>query len=230
MQILPDWNSVESTSRRSDILFWAGIVCLVLLAATEVASHVYSHRSGFLSKEAARQDEAQRNQEQQKERDAATREASEIEYLRSQLAEADKKVGDLEAKQPERRLTEPEKVTLTNALRPFAGQKIIIECIWGDVYGKELADDFFSVMKDANWDPGKDITQATFNGPDPEGITVVINTDDFAARNAPPGVIILVRTLADLHLIAQAAVEGDKSVIGGQALVLIGKKIPAAPQ
>ena len=40
MNLLPDWNSIESTARWSDILFWAGIVCLVLLAATEVASHV----------------------------------------------------------------------------------------------------------------------------------------------------------------------------------------------
>jgi hypothetical protein len=48
MTLLPDWDSIESTARWSDGLFWAGIVFLVLLAAAEVASHIISKRSAFL--------------------------------------------------------------------------------------------------------------------------------------------------------------------------------------
>src|ERR1700688_3814769 len=93
MSLLPNWDSIESTSRWSDILFWAGIICLVLLAATEVASHVYGSRSSFLSEKVARHAEDQRKRDED---DAETRRKTEVEGLQKQLADADKKVADLQ--------------------------------------------------------------------------------------------------------------------------------------
>ena len=51
MRFLPDWDSIESTARWGDALFWIGITCLVLLAAAEVASHIFSNRSSALQAE-----------------------------------------------------------------------------------------------------------------------------------------------------------------------------------
>jgi len=33
MTILPDWNSVDSTARAGDVLFWVGIAALFVLLA-----------------------------------------------------------------------------------------------------------------------------------------------------------------------------------------------------
>jgi hypothetical protein len=48
MTILPDWNSVESTARAGDVLFWVGIFALVILVAAEVGSHKYGKRTAEL--------------------------------------------------------------------------------------------------------------------------------------------------------------------------------------
>lgn len=49
--MLPDWNSVESTARWSDLLFWTGIIALCLLAASIMASRILANRSNFLTHE-----------------------------------------------------------------------------------------------------------------------------------------------------------------------------------
>jgi hypothetical protein len=48
MKFLPNWNSIESTARWGDALFWLGIGSLILLAVAEIASHIYSSRSAIL--------------------------------------------------------------------------------------------------------------------------------------------------------------------------------------
>lgn len=131
MSFLPNWDSFESTSRWSDILFWAGIICLILLAATEVASHIYGNRASILSKEAAKQ-------QQEAEQAAEQRHTAEIGGLKSQLTEAEKKVTELQKVQPQRRLSQQEKDTLIAAMLPFPGQKISITCIMGTFMAKSL--------------------------------------------------------------------------------------------
>jgi hypothetical protein len=80
MSFVPDWDSIESTSRWSDVLFWAGIVCLILLAATEVASHIYGTRSTLLSDEAARHTEEQHRHDEES---AEVRRKAEVEALQT---------------------------------------------------------------------------------------------------------------------------------------------------
>ncbi|MGF6812211.1 hypothetical protein OKW30_007403 [Paraburkholderia sp. Clong3] len=49
MSILPDWNSIESTARFSNFLFWVSIIALLALGAAEVGTHIYGNRSSFLA-------------------------------------------------------------------------------------------------------------------------------------------------------------------------------------
>lgn len=51
--MLPSWDSIQSTSRASDFLFWLGIWALVVLTVAEVGSHIYGKRSTSLQVRAA---------------------------------------------------------------------------------------------------------------------------------------------------------------------------------
>jgi hypothetical protein len=52
MDFVPDWNSIESTTRWGNGLFWAGIICLILLAVAEMASHILLNRAAALTAKA----------------------------------------------------------------------------------------------------------------------------------------------------------------------------------
>jgi hypothetical protein len=49
MNILPDWNSIESTTRWSEALFWISIFCLLIPAAAQVGSHFCGNRAAYLT-------------------------------------------------------------------------------------------------------------------------------------------------------------------------------------
>jgi hypothetical protein len=110
MSLLPDWHSIESTARWSDILFWAGIGCLILLAAAEVASHVYGKRSTELSEAGAHQRMADANQR------ATTADA------RAAQAQAD--TDALRRRQDQRSFTDEQRRVLIAALTPFQGHRV----------------------------------------------------------------------------------------------------------
>ena len=48
MTFLPGWSSIEGSGRWSDIFFWAGFACLILLAACILMSKVYGWRKDAL--------------------------------------------------------------------------------------------------------------------------------------------------------------------------------------
>jgi hypothetical protein len=202
MASLPGWDSIETSTRLHDFFELGGIILFLVVVAFELLAFSYGHHIDWLVGQAA---STAATQQQQAEQAAEARHASEIGGLKSQLSEADKKVAELEAKQPQRRLKQTEKDTLIAALRPFAGQKISITCIMGDIYGKELAEDFVSVMRAANWDDGGGIgiNQVVYMQ-DPEGIILLINQGDASAQRATPGITALTQTLAQLHLIPVA--------------------------
>src|SRR5712691_10489622 len=79
MPWLPGWNSVEGTTRGENLCFWAGIVCLILLAFFEIMSRVYSTRKDVLIEAAQR---ARIAEEQDKQKQAEERHAAEIEALK----------------------------------------------------------------------------------------------------------------------------------------------------
>lgn len=230
MAVLPDWNSIESTARWSDFLFWAGIVCLVLLAVTEVASHIYGSRSASLSREAASAAGTNRKQEE----DAAEKHhAEELDRMQRQLAEA--KTAAEEAQGPAtkaqqqiatRRLTPAQKQTLIAALTPFAGQKVDVFCIMGDVEGKQFARDLDDVFRAANWDDGggTGINQATYGADDPVGIKVSVNPQDTSSDRVPPALGMLIGTLVNTGILKEKNVFVNPQSNIGRITFLVGRK------
>ena len=125
MGFLPDWNSVESTARWSDGLFWAGIVALILLAATEVASHILANRSADLVSVRVRAESETRNRQEQ---ETEQRHTTETAQIQQRLTEADAELNKLRSQQIERHLTPSQRQELIRALLPYAGQKITVWC------------------------------------------------------------------------------------------------------
>jgi hypothetical protein len=224
MSFLPDWDSIESTSRWSDILFWAGIICLVLLAATEVASHIYGSRSSFLSNEATRLTEAQR---QHDEAEAEDRRKAEVGTLQKQLAEADKKAAEALQQQAPRHLSESQKQTLIAALSPFAGQKITIASVMGDAEGESYREDFLVVLRAARWsfDEGSDVSQAVIV-PTPVGVQVTINQDEAQAGRVLNSAAVFVTTLLQLGIVPDRTMFINQQVPAGQIALKVGTKPP----
>src|ERR1700730_5507990 len=149
MSILPGWDSIDSTGTISHALHITAIVVLGLLFVAEGLALIYDSRKESLTASAERT----RAAEQKTREDAAEdRRKAEVEGLQSRLGGADKKVADLENAQPQRRLSAEHKSSLIVLLNPFKGQKVSITCILGDIYGKELAEDFVEVFRAAKWD------------------------------------------------------------------------------
>jgi hypothetical protein len=176
MSLLPDWNSIESTSRWSDILFWAGIVCLILLAVAEIGSHIYGSRSSFLVGEAVRLAGIQRNTDE-----AAAKEKSDAEsaQLRDKLAkaeriatEASEKAKELDRLRQPRRLTGNQKTRLFDLLAAAPKGKLTIKASVNDPdasdYGKEIA----AVFARADWTVP--VENALFAGGDTSGIWITV--------------------------------------------------------
>jgi TolA-binding protein len=218
----PGWDSIESSSSWANFYFWFGIACLVALAASEVISHVYSLHKDELVAVAGRVADTKRQQDQQQ---ADASHAAELGGLKGQLTEAEKKVADLQKVQPQRRLTQPQKDALFAAMNPFPGQKISIDCIMGDIYGKEVAQDFVEIARKAKWDDGggTGFSQSVYTQ-DPAGILVFINNVEADAHRATSGITALVQTLANLSLIPSPAVTGNTNVTAGAVKIVIGKK------
>jgi hypothetical protein len=61
VSFLPGWNSVEGASWWHDAFWWLGIVCLVLLAASEIIAKSYTDRKDVLIAEAQQKREASRH-------------------------------------------------------------------------------------------------------------------------------------------------------------------------
>jgi hypothetical protein len=222
MSLLPDWNSIESTSRWSDILFWAGIICLVLLAATEVASHIYGSRSSFLSGEAARHAEDQRKQDEDS---AETRRKTEVERLQKQLTDADKKVVELQAGQADRHLSAEQRQTILAAIAPHPGQIVDLVAVATNGEAYRYAQEFAAIFQAAGWQiVNGGISQAIYTG-DVVGITVTISAANGAAHQAPIGAARLIQTMVGLGLITEGF--SGPEVQGDNVQVRIGRKPPA---
>jgi hypothetical protein len=182
MPWLPGWNSVEGAAKWENICFWAGIVCLVLLAVFEIISRVYSTRKDKL---VAIAEDARVGQQQKKESQAEIRHATELATLKSQqsasalklqgeqsagvlelkreqsatvatlhnqLAQADEKLADLKKRESPRHLGEHEKAVLVEAISPFRGQKVSVVAVIGGDDALSFAGDFVNVFRSAHWD------------------------------------------------------------------------------
>ena len=82
MSLLPGWNSIESTGWWSNVHFWFGIGCLLLLGVTEVLSHYYAERRDEL---VAVRDSEISKQRESKETETESKHKQEIDALNNAL-------------------------------------------------------------------------------------------------------------------------------------------------
>jgi len=99
--------------------------------------------------------------------------------LRTQLTEAAEKLAELKRQDAPRDLNEKQKADLVNALSPFRGQKVSVTATLGSDDALAYASYFIPVFKDAKWNvvTGDEPAQSVFTA-NPVGIVVMINKDD----------------------------------------------------
>jgi hypothetical protein len=174
MSFLPGWNSIENTDFWNTFYFWFGIVCLVLLAISEVVSHYYGQRHSSLVS-AAERAAIERRDKQNKQTDE--RHAKEVTQLREQLAKI----------QDRRLFTPEEKKEITAALSPFLKQPVRITSNPSDTESDDFAKDFYDIVIRAGWDykgtPGK--FETFFGGGSPVGVEVTVNEEDARRGRGP---------------------------------------------
>jgi ClpP class serine protease len=157
----PGWDSINSAGGWAHFWFWFGMVCFFLLGASEIVAFRYGLRKDELVAIA----DTNRQKEQQA---ADARHVTEIGGLKRQLAEADKKLGNLQKGATPRKLTPDQKQALIAALQPFRGQKVSVTTVMGSDDGLGFANDFIEVFRAAQWaiDTGSP-SQGVFTGKTP---------------------------------------------------------------
>lgn len=224
---LPGWNSAEASEWWSGLYFWVGIVCFLMLGVTEVLSYRYGERRGELFARAESAAVSQRD-------DLEARRTTEVETLRQQLSEAQKRAADAgaEAKKPHqdvapRRLSDHEKETLVFALSPFSGQRITFKSVLGDAEGRRFIEDFIATFRRAHWsfDDKADVSQAVFDG-QPVGVQVTVNAHDAQAGRVPPSAAEFVRALDKLGVTAGHTLFASPQVPSGAIELVVGTKNP----
>ena len=232
MSLLPDWNSIESTTRWSEGLFWAGIIALVLVASAELAAHIYSNRAVYLVSAQAR---IQAETLQTHARIDAERERQEREIERAQSAETanvqqklDSANAELQALKSDmgRHLFDEQTNALLKALAPFAGQKIKVWCSDTASDSVHLGREFIAVLKMAGWI----VPDAVLNGPvvggDTAGIRVAFEGALRDASQIPPGIDALIATLDRVGLTSSETLYLDDKAHGREYVLKIGRTTP----
>jgi hypothetical protein len=216
----PGWDSAETANWWAHFWFWFGIGCFVLLGASEIVAFRYVLRKDALIeiRDQQRDEQAKRDRYH-----AEIRREAEVGALQKQVADADKKVAELQKQKLGWRLTQEQKNTLIAAMRPFPWQKISITCIMGDLYGKETADDFIAVAKTSGWDTPPEADQTVYTI-DPVGILLFVNEAEGQAGRFPVGLEAMARAMADVGLMTKLAVSGDAGVPIGTIQIVVGKK------
>lgn len=233
MGLLPDWNSIESTTRWSDGLFWVGIIALALVAATELAAHVYSSRAAYLVSSLDRiERETRQTQEQRTERRYSTETAElhqKLDSANAELAGLRQKLDGTNAllenskSSSARHLFDPQTNELLKSLAPFAGQKIKV---WStDTTGDSiiLAREFIAVLKMAGWVVPNAVLTGPVAGGDTSGIRVSFEGNLSDPNQVPRGIDTLIATLERVGLISSQTLYLDRRAHGGEYLLKIGR-------
>jgi hypothetical protein len=154
-------------------------------------------------------------------RQTETKAAAEISQLQEELAATVKKLAALQAR---RRLSIDEKYTMIDALRPFAGQKVLIAAIAGDDDGRAYAQDFVEVFDAAGWEHAA-VSYRHFER-DPVGVEITLNETDGRAGRINTGVGALINIARKLSLTNGNTIYMTAEVPSGQVQIKIGKKLP----
>jgi hypothetical protein len=146
---------------------------------------------------------------------------AEIARLQEQLTSTERKLAALQAR---RRLSIEEKYAMIDALRPFAGQKVMIAAIAGDEDGKGYAQDFVEVFDAAGWEHAA-VTYRHFER-DPVGVEITLNERDGRAGRINSGIGALINIARKLSLVDGNTIYMTAEVPAGQVQLKIGKKLP----
>jgi hypothetical protein len=239
---LPDWNSIESTTRWSEALFWVGIAALVLVAVTELAAHVYGNRAAYLvsAHDRIEGDARQGQTEQRYSAETASLQEklvsanaetarlqqqldSETARLQQQVDSANAVLENVKSSKA-RHLFDAQTNELLKSLAPFAGQKIKVWSSNGASDSLPLGREFIAVLKMAGWVVPDAVLTGPIAGGDIEGIHVVFEGDLSNSSQIPRGIDALISTLQRIGLISgEATLYLDHAARGGEYLLKIGR-------
>lgn len=210
MALFPDWNSIESTTRWSEGLFWAGIFTLVVVVVTELAAHVYSNRAAYLiSADTGIQREALQKQE----RAAEQRYSAATAKIREKL---DSATAELQKIQPgkARHLLDQQAKALVKSLDRFSGQTINVWSSDSSSDSVTLGREFIAVLKRAGWNVPDEVLTGPIAGGDTEGIHVVFDGNISSPAEIPPGIDALISALERFGFISSETLYVDDAAHG----------------
>jgi hypothetical protein len=148
---------------------------------------------------------------------------SESHRVRNDLQQAKDELRRIESA---KHLSQEERQTLIDALKPFAGQRIAVAFIRDDDGSQALAQDVVAALDAAGWDhDGKVSVTALQWDRDPVGIEVALNEQDARAGRVATGVGALINTLRQLRLTDDNTIYMDSTVPPGQVLLKVGRKL-----
>ena len=232
MSLLPDWNSIESTTRWSEGLFWAGLVALVLVVAAELAAHIYGNRAVYLVSAQsrivaetlqthARSDATQKEQE----REIELRQSAEMATIQQQLDSANAELETLKSGTA-RHLFDEQTNALLKSLAPFAGQKIKVWCSDTAADSEHLGREFIAVLKMAGWVVPDAVLSGPVAGGDTVGIRVAFEGALANESQIPPGINALIATLDRVGLTSSETLYLDDKAHGREYVLKIGRIAP----
>jgi hypothetical protein len=190
----PGWDSVNSAGFWSHFWFWVGIVCLFVVGASAVISHIYELRKDELMFD--------------KVASLAAKQTAQVEAPQNKLEQSGTSVAEQRKAVPPTILTPEQQQALIAALSPFSGQKVRVETLAGGNDG--LANDFVEVFRAAKWqvDPGSPsqvvLAKRLF------GLQPTINR----TGTIPPAFPALVDTLAALGLGPKTGYADEQTPVG----------------
>jgi hypothetical protein len=229
--VWPEWLDVGDYQFRSRFFAIACATVLVLLLASAVVAYGTGQRRQTLqsANEQATAEKLRRaNAELLTRRADGTphRMLKENSELRQKLTTAENHLAELERTVSQKRLSKDQKRLLVESLRPFAGQKVSIASIQGDVDGRVLAEDFVSVFEAAGWDHGGEggVTAQQWDR-DPVGIEVMLNDSDARGGHINAGLGALINAVRKLGLVYDNTVYMSDEVPTGEAQLRVGKKL-----
>jgi len=199
MSILPGWSSLESTANWVWGFHVAGLVFILLLAASEILASIYGKRADTL-RDIAESVRAEKRQQEINEANAFH--AAEVEALKREMGQAERKPGAFQREPTDRQLSPAQGNALIQALSPFRGQKIRVVCGVNDVEACRFAEAFKAVFVAAGWNCDG-VTQAAYIGSHPLGIEVTVNQAEGQAGRIPQPADRLMKALIVLGLSGQ---------------------------
>ena len=239
MSIFPGWGSLESTTNWVWGLHVAGLVFVFLLALSETLAFIYGKRADTL-RDIAESARAEKRRQEINQANAVH--AAEVEALKREMGQAERKTGTFQReptdrrpeptyRQPEptdRQLSPAQEHALKQALSPFRGQKIRVVCGVNDDEGCRFAEAFKAVFVASGWSCDG-VKEAAYTRSQPVGIEVTVNQAEGQAGRIPRPADRLIKALIVLGISGQE-IFADPAVPAGQIDFRVGRKPATATQ